>query len=372
MRKISFKDALGLASNLLKGRNFLDKKVHSYFRNQFKGDFILLDSGTSSMQALIEDFKLKGSEVIIPSFICSDVFTSLFIQNEINPIIIDCKKDSLNISLSDVKKKITKKTKAILIVHTLGIPSNPEGFRKLCDKNKIILIEDCAHAISTPYKNSYLGNFGDASIFSFAKEMPNFAGGIYLNNRRKINSSLTLKIPAYRYSLRTLKMLFHKTVFSRFYLSIKKRRDKGEQHSDKPRIPQTMPKLAKAMAIHYLQKRDIKTKRENALKLYEELKRHKIDAPLTKEDIASFSAKSFPLLTNHQEKVLQELFDLGLNPGKGWTPVFSQNKVVQKWGLPPTPVAEHYSRSLVTVSLDEVTEDNLSLIASIIQKEKIT
>ena len=64
-------------------------------------------------------------------------------------------------------KKITKKTKAILIVHLGGLPCEMTEILKLVKKYKLKLIEDCAHSTEGKYKNKHLGNFGNTGCFSF-------------------------------------------------------------------------------------------------------------------------------------------------------------------------------------------------------------
>ena len=72
-----------------------------------------------------------------------------------------------NIKLDDLEKKITKKTKAIIITHIYSFSNDMDKIIKICKKNKIFLIEDAAEVIGLKYKNKYCGSFGDISTFSF-------------------------------------------------------------------------------------------------------------------------------------------------------------------------------------------------------------
>ena len=75
--------------------------------------------------------------------------------------------DTLNINIEDLKKKITKKTKALMLVHVLGNCTEMNNLMKIIKKNNIILIEDTCESLGSKYKNKYLGTFGDFSSFSF-------------------------------------------------------------------------------------------------------------------------------------------------------------------------------------------------------------
>ncbi len=83
------------------------------------------------------------------------------------PKFVDIDLDTLNVNLQDLKRKITKRTKAILIVHVLGNCSDMQNLMKIIRNNKLILIEDTCESLGTKYKNKYLGTFGEFSSFSF-------------------------------------------------------------------------------------------------------------------------------------------------------------------------------------------------------------
>ncbi len=108
----------------------------------------------------------KGDEIITSAMtFCSAVNV---IENAgAKPVLVDIQKDSLNIDSEKIEKKITKKTKAIIIVHFAGMPCDMKKITKITKKYNIKLIEDCAHAIETKYKGIHVGNFGYTGCFSF-------------------------------------------------------------------------------------------------------------------------------------------------------------------------------------------------------------
>ena len=83
------------------------------------------------------------------------------------PKFVDIDLKLLNINLNDLKKKISKKTKAILVVHVLGNCARYGSTYENIKKIQFILIEDTCESLGTKYKNKYLGTFGEFSSFSF-------------------------------------------------------------------------------------------------------------------------------------------------------------------------------------------------------------
>jgi len=369
MRKIGLVDLVGVIKFYLQSKKTLDKDINSIFKEQFKSDFVLVKQGRTAMQALIEDFNLKGSEIILPSFICSDIFANLFIQNNITPKIVDCRKNRFNVDIRDVKKEITKKTKAILIVHTYGIPNDPRPFKRLCKKRGILLIEDCAHCINLKFKEKCLGSYGDAAIFSFVKEMPNYMGGLYVNNLRGINMEVKEKINPSNLSREDLFLLLDKSSISRLLKEFKRRlfKNKGISNLYKKIELSDMSKLSKAIFCYYINKIDTNKKRELALTLRKKLKdKKKYVFALDENEIKKSSAKCFPFIVKNKVEIIKKMENLGFYPGKGWVPSFSNNILARrKWNLPKTKIAEGYEKNLVNLDLDELDENKIEKLVEI-------
>ena len=150
-------------------------EFQKYFSKILKTKFsTMVNSGSSAnllaFQCLINPYRknrLKpGDEVLIPS-VCWSTSLWPIIQSGLKPKFVDVDLQSLNIDLNDLKKKISRKTKAILIVHVLGNCVDMSKFMQIIKKHKLILIEDTCESVGTKYKNKYLGSFGDFSSFSF-------------------------------------------------------------------------------------------------------------------------------------------------------------------------------------------------------------
>jgi len=107
-----------------------------------------------------------GDEVIVPTY------TYIASANPITqvgaiPVFVDSLENTWQMSPENIEKKITSKTKAIMVVHLYGHPCDMDAIMKIAQKNNLLVIEDCAEAFGSKYKNKYTGTFGDIAAFSF-------------------------------------------------------------------------------------------------------------------------------------------------------------------------------------------------------------
>jgi len=135
-------------------------------------------NGTDALETAIEALGLPaGSEIIVPAntFIAT---AEAVVRNNLRLVFCDCDENNYTISISDLKKKISKKTAAIIAVHLYGYPCRMAEIKKIAGE-KIKIIEDCAQAHGTKYKNKLVGGIGDIGIFSFfpAKNLGAYGDG---------------------------------------------------------------------------------------------------------------------------------------------------------------------------------------------------
>lgn len=128
-----------------------------------------------------------GDEVLVPSHTFVST-VNVILHVGAKPVFVDIKRDSLNIDPEDIKKKISKKTKAIIVVHYAGLPVELSLISKIAKERNIIIIEDAAHAVGSKYKNKFIGSFGNTTCFSFyaTKTMTTGEGGMLTTNNSKI------------------------------------------------------------------------------------------------------------------------------------------------------------------------------------------
>ncbi|MDA9172808.1 DegT/DnrJ/EryC1/StrS aminotransferase family protein [Candidatus Pelagibacter sp.] len=180
-------DIIFESGNLASG-NFV-KRFEKTFEKLNKSKFsIACSSGGSALEIIFQSLNLKGKEILVPTNTFIATYNAIKFSGAI-PKFIDTEKNSLLISLNQIKKKISKKTKCICIVHIGAyIPNDIDKIVEFCKKKKIYLIEDCAHAVLTSYKGKYAGNFGDAGAFSFysTKSVTSGEGGMITTNNFKL------------------------------------------------------------------------------------------------------------------------------------------------------------------------------------------
>ena len=148
-----------------------------------------VSNGTAALEIAIKALGIKkGDEVLIPNFTIISNALSVLRQNA-KPVLIDCNLENWNIKIEDIKKKITKKTKAIIITHIYSFPNDMDKILKICKKNKILIIEDAAEVLGLKYKNKKCGSFGDISTFSFYanKQITTGEGGMISVNNKSLH-----------------------------------------------------------------------------------------------------------------------------------------------------------------------------------------
>lgn len=150
-------------------------------------------SGTMAIQIALRSLNVgRGDEVILPGYTFIAVAQAVLNEGAI-PIFADID-DTYNVSFSSIKNLISKKTKAIIIVHMFGNPAKLTKIINLSKKKGIHVIEDCSQAFGAEYKNTPVGNFGDVACFSFNanKVLPTGEGGMVATNDSKIAEKLNL------------------------------------------------------------------------------------------------------------------------------------------------------------------------------------
>jgi len=149
---------------------------------------IAVTSGTAALHLALKALGIKkGDEVIIPDFtMVAVLFTVLYCGAK--PVFIDAEPDTWNIDVKKIEEKITKKTKAIIVVHTYGHPVDMEPVIRFARKYDLYIIEDVAEAHGARYKKRRCGSIGHISCFSFYanKIITTGEGGMVLTSRREL------------------------------------------------------------------------------------------------------------------------------------------------------------------------------------------
>ncbi|MBU6500545.1 MAG: DegT/DnrJ/EryC1/StrS family aminotransferase [Patescibacteria group bacterium] len=159
------------------------------FENAFAKFFgakyaIATNSGLSALFLVVKALGIgPGDEVIVPTFTMVATPESVS-HNGATPVFADCGKLNPGIDAGEIEKKITSKTKAIIVAHLFGIPCDMEPIMRVAEKHNLPVIEDTAEAHGATYRGKFCGTFGKAGCFSFyaSKIMTTGEGGMIITN----------------------------------------------------------------------------------------------------------------------------------------------------------------------------------------------
>ena len=171
--------------------NFSKKLKHKYTT--------MVNSGSSANLVLIQSLKnlkiLKKNDNVAISSLTWSTSVMPLIQMNLNPIPIDINLNTFNCSSKNFSKALKKyKIKAFFITNAMGFSDDIDKIKKICIKNKIVLIEDNCESLNSEYKNKKLGTFGIASTHSFfvGHHLSSIEGGTISTSSKKIDNMLKL------------------------------------------------------------------------------------------------------------------------------------------------------------------------------------
>lgn len=172
-----------------------EKKFSKYVNQKYAAT---TSNGTSALIIALQALGLKSTdEVIVPSLTFSASVFAITMAGA-KAVFADSIPGKLEVDPNDIIKKITKKTKAIMVVHLYGRPSKMDEIVKISKKYKLLIIEDCAECLGATYNRQKTGSFGHISCFSFHNKLISTGEGgiITTNDERLYKKVLDLKNPA--------------------------------------------------------------------------------------------------------------------------------------------------------------------------------
>ncbi|MDD4358541.1 MAG: aminotransferase class V-fold PLP-dependent enzyme [Candidatus Pacebacteria bacterium] len=331
---LSFKELFSFSKKEGKAiKEFEDNfKKHFGFNSVFS-----LNSGRSSLLVILEALDIEeGDEIIVQAFTCNAVINPI-IQKKAKPVYVDID-DTLNMDAFKIEEKISKRTKAIIIQHTFGMPANIKTIKEILDKHHLILIEDCAHALGAKYNNKYCGTFGDVSFFSFGRDkvISSVYGGMIAVNNASFKDKIKRKYSKLSYPKTSWinQQLMHPIIMNLFVLplynflnigkailalSIKlkilsKAVSKGEYEGYLPEyFPKKLPNsLAKLANNQFNKLNRFNSHRREVSKYYKE----NIGGLFRINDDAVYM--KYPILVNNSDEIVNEFAKFNIILEDGW------------------------------------------------------
>ena len=174
-----------LDSNWISSRGeFIEKFEQGFAAYCGREHGIATSNGTVSMHLILHALGIgPGDEVIVPTLTYVAALNAVLYVGA-TPVLVDVDPATFNIQADDIAQKITKNTKAIIVVHMYGNPCDMSAIEQVANEHNLHIIEDAAEAHGATYNNKYAGSFGTASSFSFFgnKTITTGEGGMILTN----------------------------------------------------------------------------------------------------------------------------------------------------------------------------------------------
>lgn len=187
-------------------------KLEAILKNYFNlPHCYLVNAGRSALYLGLKSLNLNsGDEVLHQEFTCS-VVPQAIVKAGAKPIAVEHNQNDFNLSIHDLARKITSRSRVVIIQHTFGQPDDLEAIVKICRQHNLVLIGDCAHVLGAKYQGKPIGSFGNLTVLSFGRDkiISSVFGGALLSRQ-----PLTLPDLIYPDKLWIAKQLFHPLIFS--------------------------------------------------------------------------------------------------------------------------------------------------------------
>jgi len=156
---------------------------------------IATSNGTVSLELSLKALGIKPGDEVITTPVTFIATASSISEAGAVPIFADIDFNTGQIDANSIEENITQRTKAVMGVHYGGYPFDIDKVKNVCKKHNLFLIEDCAHAHGTKWKEKHVGSWGDFGSFSFqaSKSLASGEGGaVITNNEKYYDKALTL------------------------------------------------------------------------------------------------------------------------------------------------------------------------------------
>lgn len=155
---------------------------------------VAISNGTAALHAACYAAGIGEGDEIITTPITFVASANCAFYCGAKPVFADIKPDTYNIDPEDIRRKITDKTKAIVVVHFTGQPCEMDEIHQIARENNLIVIEDAAHALGADYKGKKIGSISDMTTLSFhpVKHITTAEGGMITTNDEKLYQRLCL------------------------------------------------------------------------------------------------------------------------------------------------------------------------------------
>lgn len=314
-----------------------------------------LNSCTAALHLALRALDLKPKDEVITTSLTFVSTNHAVLYNGARPVFADIKKDTLNMDVEDIKKKITPRTKVILPVHYGGHPVELDEIMDIARTKKIYLIDDAAHACGAEYKGKKIGSFGDITCFSFhaVKNLSVGEGGMITTN----NQDFAERIRRLRW------MGINKSTWDR----AKNKKVYGwEYEVDELGFKEHLDDIHSAIGLVQLKRlKSLNERRREIVEIYNKAFRGAdwIETPVEKSYVrSSFHLYVIKVPARLRDKIIDHLAAKGISAGVHYFPnhLYSIYKPYRK----RLPVTESIYKCIITLPLyPELTDSQVNQVS---------
>ncbi len=329
-------------------------KFERLFNKKFKIKYsIAMNSCTSALECSVKSLGITG-EIIIPSFTWVSTANAV-INCGSTPVFADVNFNTRNVDLNSIKKCITKKTIAIIVVHFAGLPCDMNQISKFCKKKNIKIIEDSAETLGAKTHGKYTGTFG-MGCFSFfpTKNITTTEGGMFTTENKN----------TYNYVKKLIAHGIDKNIKSNFWHRV----------AVLPGHNYRMPNHLAALGYSQLKKINKLNKARNKIaNLYNfELSKisNKIQIPhIPQGHSHSYQMYTITVGTKVRDKLLNFLKKNNVEASAHFDPPLHQQKYLKKYKKIKLPVTEKLSKEIITLPIfPDMTKKEVFYVIKIINR----
>lgn len=352
------------------------------------------NSGRAALTLLLSSIISSGDGVVLQAFTC------LAVPNAIGwaggkCVFVDIDKNTYNMNPDDLRRKISKHTKAVIVQHTFGIPAQIDEIKSICDEHNLILIEDCAHAMGVMYKDKLVGTIGDGAIFSFNQDkvVSGVSGGMLIINNKKIADKFKEKnfVLKKQSIIEILKILLYPLLwfiiiplYEKFSIGkgityiawklgiISNAISKEEEEGKVPKkITQSISNPQAELVLQSVKRieKDNKRRIDIAVKYRHELSQIVVHPEQTNNTMPIYLR--YPIQVHNPEKLIESARSWGIILGKWYDkPVFPWIPISEKYyQLGSCPVAEATGKAVVNLpTFPKLTDSDVSKIIDVVKQ----
>ena len=364
-----------------RGFKFKNKSFSERLENKFSDLHnvkysICINSCTSALHVAFLALELKkNDEVLVPALTPIMCGTSIHLAGG-TPVYVDVNPSTFLIDIEDIKKKITKKTKAVLAVHMYGGVCNLKKLKKICKMYKLFLIEDCAESMIARDENNLItGSVGDIGCWSFqsAKQLTCGDGGILTTN----NATLAKKMR--KFSNLGFKVLNAKS--NKIVVTKDQRQNPNYKRFDEIGFNYRMNEFSAAIALAQCEKVKffVNKRRKAALSLINILKNNKYLIPqkISNKTYSTYYTLAVKLVKNNIKKLnwfsfRKKFMEFGGDGIYAASRLIHQEPAVKKYKIGKmsnkTPIAKKLQKQLLLFTTNQSNQREINVQTKALKK----